>query len=88
MADPTQPQSSQHWGDVLAEHLIETYGIVPYVLPNGTLGLHFMALSASIETEGSLHSEVTDCLGATSSDWREQMSRTLRAEVTRLEEIT
>lgn len=35
--------------EIIADHLTETYGLVPFILQDGTLGIHFMEISFSRE---------------------------------------
>jgi hypothetical protein len=44
----------------IASYLTEAHEIMPYVLPNGVLGLHFLNLSVSIDTELTLFSEIEE----------------------------
>jgi hypothetical protein len=45
-------------GDIIADHLIDQYDIIPFLQGNGNYGLHFMNLSSSIEMEISPLSEI------------------------------
>lgn len=39
----------EYGGDIIARHLIDTYGIEPFMVSNGRLGVHFMELCSSCD---------------------------------------
>jgi hypothetical protein len=44
----------------IAKHVVAIYELEPFVMPNGALGIHFVNLSTSIETDLSVFTEVEE----------------------------
>jgi hypothetical protein len=44
---------------IICDHLRETYGLEPYILPNGRTGIHFLEMSNSLDfTDRSLREQI------------------------------
>jgi hypothetical protein len=58
-------------GEAVAEFLMQTCDIQPFLLSNGSLGVHFMILGASVEVGETLTEYITDHIGG----WRHEDGR-------------
>ena len=60
MTDATQTtgETPEYGGDVIASHLVEAYGIKPFILPSGKVGMHFMELSSSQDSNTTLAAQI------------------------------
>ncbi len=80
LADIGSGLEDRETGESIAERLIATYDLQPFILSNGRLGIHFMNLSWSSDYGETLIEQIREEIAAGREDlqeWRDTLAAAL-----------